>query len=78
MKKRSPAYTSKSADAKPAEFEAGAVPANELERELAHARAQPAVAVEIRNDLELQLKKIAQENSVLRRIIDANPCVTIS
>ncbi|MGD9367371.1 MAG: PAS domain S-box protein [Desulfobacteraceae bacterium] len=54
------------------------MPAKELERELALAKTQLAAAVEKRNDLELQLKRMAEDNSVLQRIIDDNPCVTFS
>jgi PAS domain S-box-containing protein len=58
--------------------EAAAAPAKELERELDHAKDQLAAAVKNRNDLELRLKRMAEENRILRRIIDDNPCVTIS
>jgi PAS domain S-box-containing protein len=58
--------------------EAASAPAKELERELDHAKDQLAAAVKNRNDLELRLKRMAEENRILRRIIDDNPCVTIS
>ncbi len=78
MNKKSSTYTHKSANSEPAEIEAGTADVKELDRELAHARAQLAAAVDKRNDLELQLKKMTEENSVLQRIIDHNPCVTFS
>ena len=78
MRKRPPTYTPRSADTEPAELKVGTVHGNERDRELAHAKTQLAAAVDKRNDLELQLKKIAEENSVLNRIIDHNPCVTFS
>lgn len=77
MRNRPPTYTSESADNEPAELEVGTVNGKALERDLAHARTQLAAAVEKRNDLELQLKKMAEKNRILQRIIDHNPCVTI-
>lgn len=78
MRKRSPTYTSISAHTEPAELKAGTGHGKELERELAHAKTQLAAAAEKRNGLELQLKKMAEGNSVLQHIIDDNPCVTFS
>ncbi len=78
MKKRAPTYPDSTANRGPGEFEAGTARDDKLAQEPAHTETRLAAAIENCNHLEQQLKKMAEENRVLQRIIDDNPCVTIS
>ncbi|MEJ2154931.1 MAG: PAS domain S-box protein [Desulfobacteraceae bacterium] len=78
MRKKPPTYPSTSADTRPVELETGSPHDRIFKQELAEAKSQLSAAVGECNALESQLKKMAEENSVLKRIVDDNPCVTIS